>query len=234
MVSAGRAVLGAALVALGAVYLLDVAGVIEGGEVVGRWWPVLVVALGLLEAYAERRFSAVVWALVVGGLLLLAVTTGLFGRRAWSVTWPILVVLAGAWLLSGWGRLRRGQIDDPEFSRMSVFNSVKLASRAYGLQRVSLTAVLGKLRLDLTGARLDPAGARLTATSLLGHIDVIVPEGWAVEVRGLPIVGAWDDTVSRRGLGPDSPRLDVHVLVVLGGVEVKHRRRWAPDPRPLP
>jgi len=234
MVSAGRAVLGAALVALGAVYLLDVAGVIEGGEVVGRWWPVLVVALGLLQAYAEKRFSAVVWALVVGGLLLLAVTTGLFGRRAWSVTWPILVVLAGAWLLSGWGRLRRGQIDDPEFSRMSVFNSVKLASRAYGLQRVSLTAVLGKLRLDLTGARLDPAGARLAATSLFGHIDVIVPEGWAVEVRGLPIVGAWDDTVSRRGLGPDSPRLEVHVLVVLGGVEVKHRRRWAPDPRPLP
>jgi len=233
-VSAGRALLGAALVALGAVYLLDVAGVIEGGEVVGRWWPVLVVALGLLQAYAEKRFSAVVWVLVVGGLLLLAVTTGLFGKRAWSVTWPILVVLAGAWLLSGWGRLRRGQIDDAEFSRMSVFNSVKLASRAYGLQRVSLTAVLGKLRLDLTGARLDPAGARLSATSLFGHIDVIVPEGWAVEVRGLPIVGAWDDTVSRRGLGPDSPRLEVHVLVVLGGVEVKHRRRWAPDPRPLP
>lgn len=233
MMSAGRALLGAALVALGAVYLLDVAGVIEGGEAVGRWWPVLVIALGLLQAYAEKRLGGLVWVLVAGGLLLLAVTTGLFGKRAWSVTWPILVVLAGAWLLSGWGRLRRGQIDDPEFSRMSVFNSVKLASRSFGLRRASLTAVLGKLRLDLTGARLDPAGARLSATSLFGHIDVIVPEGWAVEVRGLPIVGAWDDTVSRRGLGPDSPRLDVHVLVILGGVEVKHRRRWAPDPRPL-
>lgn len=234
MLSAGRALLGAALVALGALYLLDVAGVIEGGEVVGRWWPILLVALGLLQAYAEKRFSAVVWVLVVGGLLLLAVTTGLFGRRAWSVTWPILVVLAGAWLLTGWGRLRRGQIDDPEFSRMSAFNSVKLASRAYGLRRVSLTALFGKLRLDLTGVRLDPAGARLSATSVFGHVDVIVPEGWAVEVHGLPIMGAWDDTVSRRGLRPDSPRLDVHVLVVLGGVEVKHRRRWAPDPRPLP
>jgi predicted membrane protein len=232
MVSAGRALVGAALVALGAVYLLDVAGVIEGGSVVGRWWPVLLVALGLLQAYAEKRCSPVVWVLVVGGLLLLAVTTGVFGRRAWSVTWPILVVLAGAWLLSGWGRLRRGQIEDPEFSRMSVFNSVKLASRAAELRRVSLTALFGKLRLDLTGAKLDPAGARLSATSLFGHVDVIVPEGWAVEVRGLPIVGAWDDTGSRRGLGPHSPRLDVHVLVVLGGVEVKHRRRWAPDPRP--
>jgi len=231
MVSAGRSLVGAALVALGAVYLLDAAGVIEGGGVVGRWWPVLIVALGLLQAYGERHFSAVAWVLITGGLLLLAVTTGAFGKTAWSVTWPILVVLAGAWLLSGWGRLRRGQIEDPEFSRMSVFNSMKLSSRATALRRAALTAVFGKLRLDLTGARLDPAGARLSATSVFGHIDVIVPEGWAVEVRGLPIVGAWDDTVSRRGVGPNSPKLDVQVLVVLGGVEVKHRRRWAPDPR---
>jgi predicted membrane protein len=232
MVNVGRTLLGTALVALGAVYLLDVADVVEGGRVVGRWWPVLAVALGLLQAYAERRFSGVAWVLVAGGLLLLAVTTGLFGSRAWSVTWPILVVLAGVWLLSGWGRLRRGQIDDDEFSRISVFNSVKLASRATGLRRASLTAVLGKLRLDLTGAGLDPAGARVAATSLFGHIDVIVPQGWAVQVHGLPIAGAWDDTASRRGLGPHSPHLDVHVLVVLGGVEVKHRRRWGPDARP--
>jgi len=229
MVNAGRSLVGAALVALGVVYLLDVAGVVEGGGVVGRWWPVLLVALGLLQAYGERRFSAVAWVLIAGGLLLLAVTTGVFGQTAWSVTWPILVVLAGAWLLSGWGRMRRGQIEDPEFSRLSVFNSIKLASRADALRRAALTAVFGKLRLDLTGARLDPAGARLSATSVFGHIDVIVPQGWAVEVRGLPIAGAWDDTVSRRGVGPDSPRLDVHVLVVLGGVEVKHRRRWGPD-----
>jgi len=231
MVNAGRSLVGAALVALGVVYLLDVAGVVEGGGVVGRWWPVLLVALGLLQAYGERRFSAVAWVLIAGGLLLLAVTTGVFGQTAWSVTWPILVVLAGAWLLSGWGRMRRGQIEDPEFSRLSVFNSIKLASRADALRRAALTAVFGKLRLDLTGARLDPAGARLSATSVFGHIDVIVPQGWAVEVRGLPIAGAWDDTVSRRGVGPDSPRLDVHVLVVLGGVEVKHRRRWGPDSR---
>ena len=229
MVNAGRSLVGAALVALGVVYLLDVAGVVAGGGVVGRWGPVRLVARGLLQAYGERRFSAVAWVLIAGGLLLLAVTTGVFGQTAWSVTWPILVVLAGAWLLSGWGRMRRGQIEDPEFSRLSVFNSIKLASRAGALRRAALTAVFGKLRLDLTGARLDPAGARLSATSVFGHIDVIVPQGWAVEVRGLPIAGAWDDTVSRRGVGPDSPRLDVHVLVVLGGVEVKHRRRWGPD-----
>jgi hypothetical protein len=225
--SAGRTLIGAALVVLGAIYLLDAAGVIAGGNAAGKWWPALLIALGLVQAQGEKRFSAVAIVLIVGGLLLLAVTTGVLGRTAWSVTWPLLVVAAGAWLLSGWGRQRRGQSEDPEFSRLSVFNSIKLTSRAAALRRAALTAVFGKLRLDLTGAVPDPAGARLSATSVFGHIDVIVPEGWLVEVRGLPLMGGWDDTVSRRGVSSQSPRLDVHVLVVLGGVEVKHKRRWA-------
>lgn len=224
--SAGRSLVGGALVALGAIYLLDAAGVIEAGGVVGRWWPGLFIALGLVQAFSERRFSAVAVALVVGGALLLTVSAGLLGSTAWAVTWPILVALAGAWLLSGWGRQHRGPGEDSEFSRLSVFNSVRLASRAPALRRVAVTAVFGKLRLDLTGARIHASGARLSATSVFGHIDVIVPEGWSVKVRGVPIAGAWDDTVSRRGVGPHSPRLDVHVLVVLGGVEVKHKPRW--------
>lgn len=229
MVNVGRTLVGSALVALGLVYLLDVAGVLDSGGFVGRWWPLLVIGLGLLQALGERHFSPVAWVLIGGGLLLLAVSTGVFGRTAWSITWPILTVLAGLWLVSGWGRLGRGLVDDPEFARLSVLNSVRLSCRSPALRRAGVTAVFGKLRLDLTGARLDPGGARLSATSVFGHIDVIVPQGWAVEVRGLPIAGAWDDTVSRRGVGPDSPRLDVHVLAVLGGVEVKHRRRWAAD-----
>lgn len=224
--SAGRSLVGGAFMALGALYLLDAAGVVEAGGVVGRWWPGLLIALGVVQALSERRFSAVAVVLVVGGALLLTVSTGLLGKTAWAVTWPILVVLAGAWLASGWGRQHRGPGQDPEFSRLSVFNSVKLASRAAALRRVGLTAVFGKLRLDLTGAHLDPDGARVSATSVFGHIDVIVPEGWAVEVRGVPLAGAWDDTVSRRGVGPHSPRLAVHVLVVIGGVEVKHKPRW--------
>lgn len=224
--SAGRSLFGGALVALGALYLLDAAGVIAAGGIVGKWWPALFIALGMVQALSEKRVGGVALFLVVFGTLLLAVSTGVLGRSAWAITWPILVVLAGAWLLSGWGRQRRGAGRDPEFSRLSVFNSIRVASEASALRRVGLTAVFGKLRLDLTGARPDPAGARLSATSVFGHIDVIVPEGWAVEVRGLPIAGAWDDTVSRRGVGPHSPRLDVHVLVVIGGVEVKHKPRW--------
>ena len=224
--SAGRSLVGAAFVALGALFLLDAVDVVDGGRVVGRWWPVLLIALGLVQMASERRATIVASVLVLGGGLLLTVSSGLLGDRAWAITWPILVTLAGVWLVSGWGRARRDPGDDPQFARLSFFNSVRLASRAADLRLVALTAVFGKLRLDLTGARLDSAGARVSTAAIFGHIDVIVPEGWAVTVRGVPIAGAWDDTVSRRGVGPHSPRLDVHVLAIIGGVEVKHKPRW--------
>jgi hypothetical protein len=224
--SAGRSLVGGAFIALGALFLLDAAGVLDAGGAVARWWPALFIALGLVQMASEKRVTIVASVLVLGGGLLLTVSTGLLGERAWAITWPIMVTLAGAWLVSGWGRAHRDPGDDPQFARLSFFNSVKLASRARDLRLVALTAVFGKLRLDLTGAGLDASGARISTAAVFGHIDVIVPEGWAVTVRGVPVVGAWDDTVSRRGVGPRSPRLDVHVLAVIGGVEVKHKPRW--------
>ena len=39
-------------------------------------------------------------------------------------------------------------------------------------------------------------------------------------------MGSWDDTTDRTAVGSGSPRLEVQVLVALGGVEVKHAGRW--------
>ena len=90
--SAGRGLVGGALVALGALYLLDVAGVIEAGGLVGKWWPALFIALGVVQAFMERRLSAVVVVLVLGGGLLLAVSTG---RQAASVWYVLRSCFAG-------------------------------------------------------------------------------------------------------------------------------------------
>lgn len=47
--------------------------------------------------------------------------------------------------------------------------------------------MFGGITLDLCGARLDPAGATITAT--FGGIDIIVPRGWRIAMKGTPIFG---------------------------------------------
>jgi hypothetical protein len=222
--NAGRALLGAALVAVGIVLLLDTADVVDAGESIRSAWPVVFVFLGAAQIVAERRASAVALLLIAGGGLVLAVTTGVIDADLWSLVWPIFLIGAGVWLVL-WRRAAMVSRAD-EITRLAVFAPGRVASRAPALRRVEVTSVFSSFRLDLTGARPDPEGTRVAATSVFGEIVIVVPKGWRVEVRGLPVFGGWDDTTSRSDVSPDSPVLRVHVLALFGGVEVRHPRHW--------
>jgi len=225
--NAGRGLFGAVLAALGIVLLLDTADVLDAGRVVGAWWPLAIVLLGVLHASAVRRATGAGITLVVVGLALLGVSTGLFGSDAWRFVWPVALIGVGGWLALGWGRrLGSRPSDDDEVDGIAVLGSARLATRSQSFRRASVTAVLGGVTLDLSQAAPVPSGGEVTIAGILGGVTVLVPRGWVVEIRGLPILGSWDDTTDRRDLGPGSPRLEVQALVVFGGVEVKHSARW--------
>jgi len=149
-----------------------------------------------------------------------------FGSVDWGIVWPILLIGAGIGLLLGWGRHRMGAVDESEISGLAVLSSARVATRSSTFRRGSVTAVLGGLTLDLTRATPVPGGASVSVTAVFGGVEVVVPPGWVVTVRGLPLFGGWDDTTDRSGRGPDSPRLEIQALVLFGGLEVKHPRRW--------
>lgn len=225
--NSGRLLFGSLLAALGIVFLFDSARVVDGGDLIAGWWPVAIVALGIFQgsAGAATRRSATV--LVLVGLGLLAVTSGVLGSEAWSYVWPVALVLIGLWILLGWGR-RYGSrpADDEVVEGIAVLGSARLATRSQTFRRASVTSILGGVTLDLTEALPVAGGADISITSLLGGVTVLVPHGWLVEIRGLPILGSWDDTTDRAAVGPNPPRLEIQVLVALGGIEVKHPRRW--------
>jgi hypothetical protein len=223
-VNAGRALVGAALVAFGGVLLADGAGLIDAAESVREGWPLVFVFLGAAQVAVDRRLSMVSGLLIAGGGVALAVTTGAVDADLWSLVWPIMLIGAGVWLVA-WRRIPVPTRAD-EISRLAVFAPARIASRAGALRRAEVTSVFTSLSLDLSRARLDPGGGRVAATAVFGQIVVVVPKGWRIAVRGLPIFGGWDDTTSRVETAPDSPLLRVQVLSLFGGVEVRHPRVW--------
>jgi predicted membrane protein len=102
-----------------------------------------------------------------------------------------------------------------------------VATRSQQFRHASLTAVLGGVTLDLSEATPATTGAVIDATTILGGVTILVPRGWIVEVRGIPVLGGWDDTTDRSAIGSGAPRVEVRALVALGGLEVKHAGRWA-------
>ncbi len=100
-------------------------------------------------------------------------------------------------------------------------------SEAPHLESGTIVAVAGGVEVDLRGATLAPEGAHLRLTSLMGGIDIQVPDDWRVRLDGRAFMGA-NDLV---GLGDPhgEPQLTVDCVSVMSGVEI----RGVAPPRPV-
>jgi hypothetical protein len=91
-------------------------------------------------------------------------------------------------------------------------------------RRLNAVAVMGGIELDFRDAHLAAGETHVTIVALMGGVEVIVPPGLAVTVRGLGLLGAVDQEEQAAGAAdPDAPQLKVTALACMGGVEIKTR-----------
>lgn len=89
--------IGMILVILGGIFLPDQIDVLTG-DAFSRYWPVLLIVLGVGHLTRERR-GGVPWLIVVGGIMLLHTLDIL----RLGDSWPLFIVAAGlGWVWSGW------------------------------------------------------------------------------------------------------------------------------------
>ncbi|HEY6687855.1 MAG TPA: LiaF domain-containing protein [Propionibacteriaceae bacterium] len=216
-----RVWIGAVLVAIGLLWLLDALGVLAAGPLIGHWWPLAVIALGVLAVFAGGRLSP-------GPAVLILVGTGLLISQLLNVDvgrilWPGVVIVVGGWFLVDFAR-QRAHASDPS-ERQDVFallGGSHVTNRSPRFRHANVSALFGGATLDLREAGLQP-GARVDALAMFGGVEVIVPTGWRVQLSGLPIFGGYHDKTSGQPiLAPDAPVLNVVATAIFGGVEVKN------------
>ncbi|HEX4862913.1 MAG TPA: adenylate/guanylate cyclase domain-containing protein [Acidimicrobiales bacterium] len=122
------------------------------------------------------------------------------------------------------GRVRRWVV--------AVMSSSKAKGRWRVGKSVTALAVMGGCELDFRQAQIETAEVRVTAVAIMGGIDVIVPEGIAVELTGLSIMGGKHLKVADVPVLPGSPVITVQAFPIMGGVSVRSkplRRQADPD-----
>jgi hypothetical protein len=220
---------GLGLIALGALWLLDAAGVVESGPLISDWWPAALVVVGLsrLLERPPHVSSAVIMTLI--GLVLLSFTTGVVDASVLALVWPAALVLLGVWLLFG---RRGGDVPGGEdsVSAVALFSGKEVTSDSQEFRGGSLTALFGGIDLDLRRAALPQDGALLDVTAAFGGVDVVVPAGWRVRLHGPVIFGGATDGTAKAGAPTTGPLLDVRVFVLFGGVELEPARLTAGAP----
>ena len=208
------------LIVVGVLWLLDAADVLDAGTLIDRWWPVAVIALGVLAAVAERRLGLGPLVVVLIGVLLLigSLTTLDLG----TIIWPAVAILFGISLLARrgpWNPVREREEEHQEV--LAVLSSSKARNRSPHFRHANVSAIFGGAVLDLTDAHPEP-DARVDALALFGGVDVLVPPGWRIVLSGLPIFGGYEDKTRADGeLPADAPQLRVFATAVFGGVTAK-------------
>jgi hypothetical protein len=88
-------------------------------------------------------------------------------------------------------------------------------------KRLWLLAALGGATLDLSAAVPEETESTITVIAILGGADVIAPEGVAVQLSGLSLLGGKGDKRPVEASLPGSPLVRVQAFTLLGGVTIK-------------
>jgi predicted membrane protein len=221
-----RIITGLAVVALGLLLLFQQMGYRVAGDIIGGWWPIVIVALGAAHFVASRGTRIGPLVVLTIGLVLLARTLDLLPGSLLGLVWPVVLVGIGlSILLHQTSSERHAATSDGEsnLDLSARFSGITHVSHTPRFQYARLSAFFGGIVLDLRNAALDPSGATIDVSATCGGAEIRVPIGWRVEMSGTPIFGGYESqALDGDALPADAPRLRVNVAAVCGGVSVKH------------
>jgi predicted membrane protein len=109
--------------------------------------------------------------------------------------------------------------DDDEIDLATMLRSRQFRSEATAFRGGRVISWQGGADIDLRGARLDPAGARLEAWTVFGGMRIRVPEDWRVQMHGLAFFGGAGSTAPKPD-ETDAPALTINHRTIFGGFGV--------------
>ncbi len=222
-------VLGLAVVAFGALWLMSQLGLILLASI-WLYWPSLVIAVGLCTLFERgqglgHRIFAV--GLIAFGIAAQLHTLGWI-HLTWGYIWPGLLMAGGLWIVlsalfhrrrkkPGWCQTRPDLPED-----VVVFGGREMRVSDRDWSGGEITTVFGACKIDLRDADIKGDQVAFETTAIFGGVELRVPDHWAVELKGSPIMGTFEDKTRVPRIGTDEPRkkLIVSGAAIFGGVEV--------------
>jgi predicted membrane protein len=231
------AIFGVLLIALGVLWALKNTHVIEFE--IKQWWPLILIAIGLIHLINRRRFFDFSgWLfLIVGGAFLLTENDVLDRHDVWKF-WPVLLILVGLYIIfRGAGRKTRishffgkdehgspdetSTIGGDRVNESCLFGGYEKRFTSKGFKGGSVSAVFGGIELDLRGAELAEEGGIIDVSAIFGGVGIKIPDSWVIEEHSSAILGGVDYKCSnpRNNSGK---RLVINATAIFGGVDIKN------------
>ena len=205
---------------------------------VWRYWPVVLIAVGVSKLFDCRGAGGRLWAgmMIAAGVLFLLDALRIF-HVGWHLIWPLALVGLGISMLMK--SLERKTLADRCVTTSSgdasavdtlrewvVFGGIKRRLDTPNFQGGEMVAVFGGIDVDLRRANIADTVKEVVidANATFGGIEVKVPETWRVITRGFGIFGGYEDKTipPRPQEGVTAPTVVVTGYAIFGGVAVQN------------
>ena len=181
-----------------------------------RFWPAVILLIGLYKIWEPGRQVAGA-ILVVVGAALLAQNAGWLHASVFDL-WPLALIIGGLAVVA---RAFGFEVPSGDSRNIvAVFAARKIAPKEFAGARIA--AVMGGCQLDLTEANLTQSPAVIEIFAMCGGVEIFVPDTLDVVGELVPFMGGFDVKVAPKG----TPQRQVVVrgTAIMGGVEVKRRK----------
>lgn len=215
--------IGLILIILGVIFLSDSFHVIRIGHLLSRWWPLILIAVGLARL-GGRDHSGGISLIILGILFQLTALHIIYWHQIWRF-WPVILIIIGIGML-----LRRSPEntdDTPGLSGNSderleinaVFGSITRQISSQQFKGGEINAVFGNIKLDLRSAQVIPEGCHLTADAIFGSIEIYIPPGVSIDFKGSQFLGRVDNLAAAGGSGP---RITIDGNAIFGSIRISN------------
>ncbi len=221
----GRIFWGILLIALGVLFLLDQMDKLDFGDLVGRYWPVIFILIGisiLLSNNFKNAGSGVFF--ILFGTFFLLLRLRIFERAVWHYLWPLAIIGVGLWILLRpvWHPDRKaiGAMTADELNISQIFSGSVRKIESQSFKGGKADVVFGSAEIDLRAAGLAGGRATLVLSAVFGSIEVFVPRDWQVVLEGTPVLGSIETRKRAADVAP-TQTLEIKGSAVFGSIEVK-------------
>lgn len=222
-----RFALGIVLIAIGLVFFAGNFGLIAAPIFdVLTSWPMILVAIGLLNLLKKQYTPAAILFAVAAYFLLPKVVPELTSEQVWRY-WPLLLVFVG--LVFIFNRRNNNFHFEPEINQntqdviddVALFGGSVSQIESQNFKGGKVTAIFGGSEIHFARAKMSDEGAVIDMAAVFGGVKLVVPRDWNVKVEVTSIFGGFTDKrLYVNDTNPNAKVLRIKGAAVFGGGEL--------------